>query len=223
MFTTSCFGNKQIFYSEYGMPFEGEIKFKKQESGNIIHDGVEYAFVKNDGTSNIDSFGIDKRIGNIAGDPDINENGLKCVIGLYSLKNDKNLDIMVYITPDAKWLPYYVKVGTELNFSLENCERFEYFSAADLDKNTGAPDPKHGNCNDGITSPEDLRKFKDKLAESDDLKNSVEDIDIPTGYIYGFIPGCNYMMLKMEVYGDIIKCPDGKCVEIKDLESSIFR
>ena len=217
--------NDRIYYTEYGMPSEKDIIFQKTDkakNGNIENNGVVYEYVKNDGKSGIDSFGIDKRIGKIEGDPDISTGSPKCVIGLYSLKNDENNDILVYITPDAEWFPYYKKSGgPELDFSIKNCERFEYFTMAQLNPTTNAPDPKYGISGGGITDTENLGKLKDELTNGDDVKNLISANDKTAGYLCGFIPGCNYMMLKLEVYlvqgstGDyVVRRPDGKMVRV---------
>ncbi len=187
--------------------------FTKNENGNIISpSGVEYSRLANEGI--LYYFGELEFVGSIKGEEKTSQHkGISYQTGMFTIKNNHNDNILIRYTPNNEWFSVYRKNSlSTLDFSEENCIRFEFVSGiGDMQS-----DAIHTICKGGITDKAEITNFltEVRLQESPRDAGLYDLVKKPDGklencyrygVIYGFFEDEPNLAIRMDIdsYNDL--------------------
>lgn len=166
--------------------------FTQRENGNVISaTGVEYSHLANEGV--LYYLGELEFAGSIQGEAQTSQHlGVSYQTGMFAIKNN-NDNILIRYAPNNEWFSIYRKSElTTLDFSLDNCIRFEFVPGIG---NT-EEDSIHTTCNGGITDKSKIAEFLTDIRsqESPDDTGLYDLVKQPNGmlencYVYGVVYG----------------------------------
>lgn len=130
--------------------------FKQTEDGNLFNaSGTEYEYLAGEGV--LYYFGDLEFQGNVEGEKETSQHlGSSYKTGLFSIKNDKNNNILIRYSPNNEWFSIYRKTSLpQFDFSVDNCIRLELVSGEGNIERDGI----HTTCGDGISRKSEITEF----------------------------------------------------------------
>ncbi len=145
--------------------------FTKTDNDNYIsNEGVEYTYFSHEGKDDLYLLGELEHLGTIKDEERyLNHLDSSTPTGFYALKNDKEQNFLVRITPDSEWRSLYRKTSFQnFNTSLDNCVRLElvYNTNGQLYSIT------HKDCNKGITDKTEINNFLSTIRAQNNPKDA---------------------------------------------------
>lgn len=187
--------------------------FTKNDSGNLISSsGIEYVHLANEGILNY--LGNLEFTGTVSGENTHSQLiGFPYNTGMFSIKEDKNENILIRYSPSSEWYGIYRKASLpEFDFSVENCSRIELIMGI----GDTSEDAIHSYCKDGISDAEEIAEFLSEVRAQENPRDAglYDLVTNPDGtfeecyvyaIIYGFFEEEPSLALKMQItsYNDL--------------------